>query len=153
MTEIVVTTRIEAPRELCFDLARDVGAHAESAAFSNERLVAPGRLSGLLEAGDLVCFEGRHFGLKQRFCARITHVDRPNVFVDEMVQGLFKWLRHFHEFTGADGATIMIDRLEWKAPLGLLGTIADALFLRRHMEWFVRTKQGELKRIAEGRSR
>src|SRR5216117_647115 len=75
MGEITVRTWIDAPVELCFDLARDVGMHVESAAFSGERLVAPGKLSGILEVGDLVCFEGRHAGLPQRFCARITFAD------------------------------------------------------------------------------
>ncbi|MFZ2492584.1 MAG: SRPBCC family protein [Thermoanaerobaculia bacterium] len=152
MGDITITTWIDAPQEVCFDLARDVAAHAESAAFSGERLVAPGRLDGILETGDLVCFEGRHFGMRQRFCARITHVDRPHLFVDEMVEGIFRRLRHDHEFTPSNGGTLMTDRLVWTAPLGLLGTIADSLFLARHMTWFVRTKQSHLKTIAEQRS-
>ena len=42
MGDITVRTWIDAPVEHCFDLARDVGAHVESAAFSGERLVEPG---------------------------------------------------------------------------------------------------------------
>ena len=49
MGQIVIETLIAAPVELCFDLARDVGVHAESAAFTGERLMSPGRLNGLLE--------------------------------------------------------------------------------------------------------
>ena len=153
MGAITIETRIRAPIELCFDLARDVNAHAESAAFSSERVVAPGRTQGLLELGDLVAFEGRHFGMTQRFVARITALDRPNSFVDEMVEGAFKWLRHVHEFESKDGLTIMRDRLEWKAPFGFIGDLADLLFLRRHMRWFVATKQTYLRRIAEERAR
>lgn len=148
-TTITIDTFIAAPPELCFDLARDVEAHRRSAAFANERLVAPGKLSGLLEAGDLVAFEGRHFGLKQTFVARITMVDRPHRFDDEMVKGIFRRLTHVHEFHPRDGGTLMRDVLTWDAPLGILGRIADALFLRRHMAWFVRTKQGHLKQEAE----
>lgn len=149
MTEIIIETNIEAPVELCFDLARDVSAHAQSAGFSGERLVAPGRLTGLLEVGDLVCFEGRHFGIRQRFCARITEVERPHRFVDEMVQGLFTWLTHVHDFAPQGNGTVMRDVLRWRAPLGPLGRIADVLFLKRHMSWFVTTKQQHLKEIAE----
>ncbi len=152
MGEITVETRIRAPIELCFDLARDVTAHAESAAFSSERVVAPGRTQGLLERGDLVAFEGRHFGMTQRFVAKITALDRPHSFVDEMVEGTFKWLRHVHEFESNDGLTIMRDRLEWKAPFGLIGDLADLLFLKRHMRWFVATKQNALRQIAEKRA-
>ena len=67
MTRIVIETRIQAPIELCFDLARDVSAHAESAAFTSERVLEPGRTQGLLEIGDIVAFEGRHVGMTQRF--------------------------------------------------------------------------------------
>jgi ligand-binding SRPBCC domain-containing protein len=153
MGAITIETRIRAPIELCFDLARDVNAHAESAAFSSERVVAPGRTQGLLELGDLVAFEGRHFGMTQRFVARITALDRPNSFVDEMVEGAFKWLRHVHEFESNGGLTIMRDKLEWKAPFGLIGGLADLLFVSRHMRWFVATKQTSLRRIAEERAR
>lgn len=152
MTRIVIETRIYAPIELCFDLARDVNAHRESAAFSSERVVPPGRTEGLLELGDLVGFEGRHFGVKQRFVARITALDRPRRFDDQMVQGSFKWLRHFHEFESANGITTMRDTLEWEPPLGLVGRLADRLFLRRHMHWFVSTKQNGLKRMAEAQA-
>jgi ligand-binding SRPBCC domain-containing protein len=90
--------------------------------------------------------------MRQRFCARITQLDRPDVFVDEMVEGLFSSLRHVHEFSSREGGTLMVDRLEWKTPLGPLGAIADILFLKRHMRWFVATKQEHLRRIAESRS-
>jgi len=147
MTRIVVDTFIAAPREVCFDLALDVGAHAKSAAFSGERVVEPGRTAGILQLGELVTFEGRHFGIRQRFTAKIIELDRPRRFADEMVRGAFRRLRHVHEFHERDGGTLMRDTLDWEAPLGF---IADPLFLRRHMRWFVATKQRGLKQIAEG---
>ena len=149
MARIVVETFIEAPPELCYDFALNVEAHAESAAFSHERVVAPGKLSGTLVLGDLVAFEGRHFGVRQRFVAKITATNRPRQFTDEMVQGIFRWLRHIHEFHPTGGGTLMRDVLEWEAPLGW---ITDPLFFRRHMTWFVTTKQQNLKRIIERRA-
>jgi hypothetical protein len=142
-----VVTQIAAPAQVCFDAARSLEAHVESAGFSNERLVQPGKLDGYLDLGDLVCFEGRHFGVKQRFCARITEMDPPNRFTDEMVRGAFHSLRHVHIFEESAGTTTMIDILEWTAPLGPLGRLADRLFLERHMRWFVTTKQNALKRM------
>jgi ligand-binding SRPBCC domain-containing protein len=153
MPTVVIETTIDAPVELCFDLARDVGVHAESAAFSSERIVEPGRIDGLLERGDLVAFEGRHFGIRQRFVARITELDRPIRFVDEMVHGAFRRLRHIHEFEWIGNGTLMRDIVEWQAPFGFIGRLADALFLRRHMAWFVFTKQSVLKQIAECRDK
>lgn len=152
MTTLIIETPIHASVEHCFDLARDVSAHTKSAAFSSERVVPPGRIDGLLELGDLVAFEGRHFGIRQRFVAKITVLDRPHRFVDEMVEGAFKWLRHVHEFEADRNATLMRDTLEWEAPFGIVGRLADIIFLRRHMRWFVTKKQTALKRIAENSS-
>jgi ligand-binding SRPBCC domain-containing protein len=151
MTRIVIETRIEAPPELCFDLARDVEVHAESASFSGERVVQPGRIVGLLELGDLVTFEGRHFGMRQRATAKITYLDRPRRFDDELIRSAFVWLHHRHEFEPAGAGTRMRDTLEWRSPFGIAGVLADKLFVAGHMRRFVARKQRELKRIAEER--
>jgi ligand-binding SRPBCC domain-containing protein len=148
---VVVKTLIRAPIERCFDLARDVGVHCQTAAFTSERVLPPGRTAGLLELGEQVIFEGRHFGLRWRLTARITEMERPFRFVDETVEGVFKSMRHVHEFTARDGVTEMSDTLDWRAPVGLLGRVVDALLLERHLTWFVRTKQQALRVLAEGR--
>src|SRR5258706_8135793 len=120
-----VLTEINRPVHVCFDLARDVEVHCQTAAFTGERAVA-GRTSGLLEAGDVVTFEGRHFGIRQRLTARIAESVPPHRFVDEMVSGAFRSLRHVHEFRpSGTGGTIMSDTITWESPLGILGRIAD----------------------------
>jgi len=151
MGHVTIETRIAAPIEICFDLARDVDAHTRSAAFSHERVIEPGRTHGLLEFGDLVTFEGVHFGIRQRVTAKILEMHRPHLFVDELVKSTFRSLRHVHEFIAIDGGTLMRDVLDWRSPLGILGVIADKLFVERHMRWFVATKQAALKEIAEQR--
>jgi len=149
---ITIETRIAAPRERVFDLARDVDAHVESSAFTGERAVEPGRTSGLLELGDLLTFEGRHLGVRQRLTVRITAMDPPRRFVDEGVRGALRELHHVHEFLeDGDGATLMRDTVGWRSPFGLLGRAADALVVARHMRWFVSEKQGRLKAMAEER--
>ncbi|HEX7150402.1 MAG TPA: SRPBCC family protein [Thermoanaerobaculia bacterium] len=148
---MVVETRIAAPPRVCFDLARDVEAHTNSASFSHERVIPPGRTSGLLELGDTVTFEGVHFGMRQSFTAKIVEVDAPHRFVDELVKSTFRHLRHVHEFLPDGTGTLMRDTLDWKSPLGILGVLADKIAVERHMRWFVATKQRALKELAEGR--
>ncbi len=148
MTTVVIETRIAAPIDLCFDLARDVDAHLRTSARTGERAVA-GKTSGLLDLGDVVTFEAVHFGVRQRLTSKIVEFDRPRRFVDEMIKGAFASLWHLHEF-GTEGAiTLMRDTLVWRSPLGLLGIIADKLFLERHMRDFVSNKQRDLKAYAE----
>jgi len=149
---IIVETRIAAPRGRVFDLSRDVGAHAESSAFTGERIVEPGRTSGLLEHGDLLTFEGRHLGVRQRVTVRITEMDPPRRYVDEGVGGPLRELRHVHEFVAEGGdVTLMRDVVTWRSPFGIVGRAADALFVTRHMRWFVSEKQARLKAMAEAR--
>jgi ligand-binding SRPBCC domain-containing protein len=141
MPKIIVQTRIAAPPEVCFDLARDIGLHCRSTSHTNERAIA-GVTTGLIELGESVTFEGVHFGIRQRFTARVTEFQRPEYFVDEMTQGAFQSMRHRHEFIAVGKSTLMRDIVEWRSPLGVLGHVADALFLKRYMRRFIR-KRGQ----------
>jgi len=141
VNRLVVETLIHAPREAVFDLSRDVDAHIRSASFSRERAVPPGRTSGLLERGDSVTFEGKHFGIRQRFTVHITEMERPIRYINQATHRAFRRLRHVHEFEETAGGTLMRDTLEWTSPFGIFA----GWFLRR----FVTKKQRELKRMAE----
>ena len=148
MTSVVVETRIAAPIELCFDLARDVDAHVSTSASTGERAVG-GKTSGLLDLGDVVTFEAVHFGLRHLLTSKIVELVRPRRFVDEMVSGAFASLRHVHEFAVDGSSVVMRDTLTWRSPLGVLGVLADRLFVERHMRAFIQKKQSELKAHAE----
>jgi ligand-binding SRPBCC domain-containing protein len=148
MPVIVLRTRVAAPPARCFDLARDVDLHQRSTAASRERAVA-GVTTGLLGAGDEVTWEATHFGVRQRLTSRITEFDPPNRFVDEMVRGAFARFRHEHQFLALQGGTEMVDCFDYASPLGLLGRLADGLFLRRYMTTLLRERNAYLKRAAE----
>ena len=60
MTTITIVTKIHASPERCFDASRDLDLHLESMGHTGERAVA-GRTSGLIELGEQVTWEGRHF--------------------------------------------------------------------------------------------
>src|SRR5208283_4752387 len=81
MARVVIETRIAAPIELCFDLARDVGTHVRTSVRTRERVVA-GKTSGLLDIDDVVTFEAVHFGVTQQLTSKIVEFDRPRRFVD-----------------------------------------------------------------------
>lgn len=152
MPAISIETEIQAPIELCFDLARDVTIHCATTAQTQEHIVA-GKTSGLLELGDEVTFEAVHFGIKQRLTLKIVEYARPYKFKDQMVRGAFKSLRHVHEFEATEKGTLMRDTLEWESPLGFLGVVADRLAVERHMRDFLLERNKQLKKIAESRAR
>ena len=142
-------TDIAAPTERCFDLARDMDAHLESAADTGERIV-DGRLHGLMELGDTVTFEARHFGVRQRLTSRITAFDRPRYFQDRMVRGAFRFFEHDHTFdTLPGGRTRMTDVLRFRVPLGLLGWPVGRWIVGPHLRRFLLQRAGVLKTSAE----
>src|SRR5882724_11391625 len=88
-----VATTVFAAAARCFDLARDIDFHTQSMAHTGERAVA-GRTSGLIELGESVTWEARHFGVVLRMTNAITAFDRPHHFRDEMTAGPFRSFVH-----------------------------------------------------------
>ncbi len=148
MPIIKIETVIEANIKVCFDLARNIDFHQDSLKHSKEKAIA-GRTSGLIELGESVTWEAFHFGIKQKLTSRITEMDSPNYFVDEMVSGAFKSFRHEHHFYKSDNRTIMIDNFFFESPYGFVGQFIDWLFLKRYMLNLLKTRNIHLKARAE----
>ena len=148
MPIIRLQTRIAAPPERCFDLARDVELHQRSTAASRERAVA-GVTSGKLGLGDSVTWRATHFGLTLQLTSRITEFDPPRRFVDEMVKGPFRRLRHTHEFHPVDRGTLMIDVFDYSSPFGILGWVADVVLIRGYLQRLLEHRNAFLKQVAE----
>ncbi|MEM9415261.1 MAG: SRPBCC family protein [Planctomycetota bacterium] len=148
MPTIRIQTEIAAPLERVFDLARSIDAHVDSAGGTGERAVA-GRTAGLIGLGETVTWEARHLGARQRLTVKVTRFDRPHLFEDTMVRGVFREMRHTHRFAEADGGTLMTDEFVFTAPLGPLGWLAERLFLTRYMRRFLSERNRVLKELAE----
>lgn len=148
MAVITLITQINAPVEVCFDLARSIDLHTVSMQPTGESAIA-GKTVGLIEPGETVTWRARHFGIWQNLTSRITEFERPNYFVDELVKGAFKRFRHEHCFKVEDCTTTMTDVFDFEAPLGVLGKIATMLFLRRYMIKLLRQRNLVIKLAAE----
>lgn len=142
---------INAPIGICFDLARNVDVHTQTTSNTKERAIG-GVTEGLLEQGDTVTWEAIHFGFKQRLTAKVILMEKPHKFVDVMVKGAFQSFVHTHQFIEQADGTLMIDTFEYKSPLGILGVVADKLFLEKYMSVFIATRAKELKKIAENQA-
>jgi ligand-binding SRPBCC domain-containing protein len=148
VAHIEIVTRIEAAPERCFDVARDLDVHLRTMTQTAEKAVA-GRTSGLIELGEEVTWEGRHFGLVHRHTSRITHFDRPRHFCDAMVRGRFASFRHDHYFDPDGSGTLMRDVIEFRSPLGVIGRVVDALVLTAYMTRLVTRRNAGVKQVAE----
>jgi len=149
---IRLETVIAAPVGECFDLSLSVDAHTASMSASGERAIG-GVTSGVMKHGDTVTWRARHFGITFRMTSAITDYQYPLRFVDEQQRGPFRRWWHEHTFTAmANGATRMTDVVEFRSPLGLLGTMADRLVLGYYLPYLLRQRNTWLKSTLEPRS-
>ena len=148
MPLVRLETFIEAPKQIVFDVARSIDLHQVSTAQTNEKAVA-GRTSGLIELDEWVTWEAKHFGIVQKLTSKITAMDAPDYFVDEMVSGAFKSFKHEHIFEAKGNGTIMIDLFSYISPLGIIGKLADRVFLQSYMTALLVQRNKILKAQAE----
>ncbi len=126
-------TNLPVPPARAFDVSLDVDFHLDSFSDSDERIVG-GVEQGVMNLGDDVTWRARHFGIWWTMTTRITEFDRPHSFVDEQLHGPFSSFRHHHAFVDhGDRTTEMIDDIEFAAPLGPLGIVAERAVLGRYL--------------------
>ena len=148
MAGFEMKTKIAAPREVVFDLARSVDLHIDTASGTDEKVIA-GRTSGLFEEGETVTWEGKHFGMRLQLTSRVSGIDFPNRFFSKMVKGNFRKLEHEHVFEIIPEGTLMTDRFYFESPYGVIGKLADKFVLASHLKKFLKTRNEKLKSIAE----
>ena len=148
MPILKIETLIQAPIQRCFDLSRSIDLHQISMEHTNEKAIA-GRTSGLIQLGEQVTWQAKHFGLTQKLSVEITAFDAPHFFADEMIKGAFKSFRHEHHFKASSSGTLMTDLFEFEAPLGLLGQFANLLFLTKYMTRLLHERNKTIQKIAE----
>lgn len=149
MGRFEVVTHVAAPVRRVFEVSLEVEVHTTSMGAASERAI-DGVTSGRLRLGDTVTWLARHFGIRWRMTSRISAWDPPRYFVDEQVSGPFQYWRHAHHFeSDGYGGTIMRDVIEFAAPLGPLGAIAEALVLRRYMSRLIRIRNDHVVAVAE----
>ncbi len=148
MPEIHLTSFIAAPVERVFDLSRSINLHQISTASTNEKAIA-GVMNGLISLGETVTWEAKHLFKKRQFTSKITEMQRPGFFTDEMVKGDFISFHHEHHFKTVQNGTIMIDKINFETPYGMIGKIANSIFLRSYLEKFLVKRNAVIKEYAE----
>jgi len=149
MPKIYLATDIAAPIEICFDLSRSIEFHEASTPPQSQEKAIAGKTSGLIEANEDVTWHARHLGMWRTMTVRILSMHRPHAFVDSMVEGPFKRFEHTHQFQTINGITCMKDTFNYTSPLGILGRVVDAIFLKKYMEQLLKERNRSIKEAAE----
>lgn len=72
-------------------------------------------------------------GITVNWTTEITHVQEPVYFVDEQRFGPYALWHHQHHFREVPGGVEMTDEVNYAVPLGLLGRLANWLFVEREV--------------------
>lgn len=152
MPRIELNTEIKAELDVVFDLSRSVDLHIISTEHTNETAIA-GKTSGLMALNDEVTWRAKHLGIYQKLTSKITEFNQPHYFVDEMLNGAFKRFRHEHHFSQLGEVTLMTDIFEFESPIGILGRIADRMFLKKYMVNLLLKRNQTIKEYAETKNR
>ena len=148
MPTIHLTTFIAAPADIVFDLSRHIGLHKESMSAYKEEAVAGTRF-GLIENDETVTWQARHLFKNRLLRVKITEMKRPDMFIDEQVQGDFKMMKHEHHFKPCDNGTIVIYLLHFESPYGVLGQWFNSLYLTNYMKRLLEQRNKTIKEFAE----
>jgi ligand-binding SRPBCC domain-containing protein len=95
-----------------------------------------------LQEGTEVWIEG-NLVLKSAWHSKITEM-KPYVYVDEMLDGLFKVWKHLHKFKSIQGGTEVVDEIEFELRYGLVGRILEGYACRQLEKIFAHRKTATL---------
>ena len=148
MSQIHLTSFINAPVNRVFDLTRSINLHQISTAHTNEKAI-DGVINGLINKNETVTWQARHLFKTRRFTSKITSLEAPVFFIDEMIKGDFKNFYHEHHFKPVKNGTIMIDVLNFESPYGIIGKMFNTVFLKAYLLKFLKKRNEVIKEYAE----
>lgn len=100
-------------------------------AFLHFRILSPMPVE--MRPGALIEYRIRLFGIPFRW-ESVIEVWEPGVrFVDVQRKGPYALWHHTHEFLAVPGGTLVVDRVRYAMPMGILGEIGHALFVGRSL--------------------
>ena len=89
------------------------------------------------------------FGIPLHWQTEIVNVNKPFLFIDRQLSGPYRKWEHTHIFEPKDNGVLMKDEVVYQLPLGILGTIAHAIVVRKKLEQIFAFRRKTLIKIFE----
>jgi ligand-binding SRPBCC domain-containing protein len=102
-----------------------------------------------MHEGTLIDYRISIRGIPLRWRTRIERYAPMRSFVDIQSRGPYRSWRHTHEFEERPDGTEVRDHVEYSLPLGPLGALAHALFVRRDLETIFAYRRQAIERLLE----
>ncbi len=99
-------------------------------------------------AGQIIAYKVHPLlGIPMTWVTEITHVQELEYFVDEQRVGPYSMWHHQHKLAEIDGGVQMEDIVSYIPPLGFLGSIANALFIKNQLDTIFRYRTEAVDKI------
>jgi len=86
-------------------------------------------------AGQIITYKVKPLlGIPMSWMTEISHVEYQKYFVDEQRFGPYALWHHKHFFKTIPGGVEIIDKVDYKLPLGILGSLANTVFVRKKLQ-------------------
>jgi len=86
-------------------------------------------------------------GIKMTWVTEITHVREKEYFVDEQRLGPYRMWHHEHRIEPVDDGVLMSDIVSYKPPMGVLGSLANKLMIKRQLKQIFDYREKVLENI------
>lgn len=113
-----------------------------------EEAVAGTRI-GLIEKEETVTWQARHLFKNRLLRVKITDMNKPEMFIDEQLQGDFKMMKHEHYFKPCENGTLLIDLFHFESPYGIIGRWFNSLYLTNYLKKLLEQRNKTIKEAAE----
>jgi ligand-binding SRPBCC domain-containing protein len=100
-----------------------------------------------MRRGTLIEYRLRLHGLPLLWVSRIEEWEPGRRFVDRQLRGPYRVWRHLHEFDARPEGTLVRDTVDYALPLGPLGELAHAAFIRRDLDRIFDFRRDRIARL------
>jgi ligand-binding SRPBCC domain-containing protein len=155
MPTVEFETTIAAPLETVWTFFQDVEQSLPALTSPQEQIVLESADTPVKAGSRIVFGMNGPMGRRVRWVAKIVEHAPPHAvifgqearFVDEQEGGPFRFWRHEHEFEAVDAKTTrVVDRITYRVPLGPVGWIVDAVYVRRKLREAFRHRHDQLRK-------
>ena len=90
------------------------------------------------------------FGIPILWKSEVRELKRRRCFVDFQLKGPYRMWHHHHEFIENGEGVLMIDRLKYEMPFGVLGRMVHKILVRQKLEFIFENRRKIIAQIFNG---
>jgi ligand-binding SRPBCC domain-containing protein len=101
----------------------------------------------VMQPGTIIEYRLRLMGIPFRWKTLIETFEPMRRFTDSQAKGPYRLWHHTHEFLEQDDGVLIVDRVRYQLPLGILGQLAHMLFVRRQLEGIFEFRRQKIEEV------